>query len=91
MCSEKCERLYFTEKTKKKIAHIWLTLSMFLRGINDNHSLNLTGVWNVLYKYLKLLKKYELNEFLKVLFLITFTFSHLADAFIQSDLQLGST
>ncbi len=26
-----------------------------------------------------------------VLFTFTFTFSHLADAFIQSDLQLGNT
>ncbi len=32
---------------------------------------------------------YSFNEHAQ--FVLTFTFSHLADAFIQSDLQLGST
>ncbi len=40
-----------------------------------------------LYKFHFLNGISEINQ----LFTFTFTFSHLADAFIQSDLQLGST
>ncbi len=54
----------------------------------DHFIVELDSVWS---SYTFIIEESSSDSLLNILYILHFTFSHLADAFIQSDLQLGST